>query len=55
MEEPQGTDTRVGTRAKVDMVDYYWLGDQKIPLQKMSNKFYVMYESKNECEESASR
>jgi hypothetical protein len=28
--------------------DYYWLGDEKIPLQKMDNKFYVMYDSANE-------
>jgi hypothetical protein len=28
--------------------NYYWLGDEKIPLQKMNNKFYVMYYSADE-------
>ncbi|MDR2935827.1 MAG: S8 family serine peptidase, partial [Rikenellaceae bacterium] len=46
-EEPQ--ENIPATRATVDGAgDYYWLGDEKIPLQKMDNKFYVMYDAANE-------
>jgi hypothetical protein len=37
------------TRAASDSSeDYYWLGNEKIPLLKMDNKFYIMYEPVNE-------
>jgi hypothetical protein len=39
----------VGTRAAgSNAADYYWLGNEKIPLQQMNDKFYVMYEPVNE-------
>lgn len=49
MENHEGHTT--ATRAEVSdssYGDYYWLGDEKIPLQRMDNKYYVMYDSANE-------
>ncbi len=31
-----------------DATEYYWLDNEKIPIQKMDNKFYVMFQSANE-------